>query len=128
MHADGRPDHCGPDYLRLTANEAVGHLRDDASAHASAEHRAVAARRRDRVERVTVGDLTLLVANGTFFDLDIEDFRDGDRTDPCGLRPVPLAAARPRTPPQANVDARSTRSRRPGRRRVPTSTLENSPP
>jgi len=72
IHADGRPDHA-VDYLRLTADEpsvitATMHLPTlPPSAVALPPDGAPAS-------SVTVGDLTLLVADGTTFDLDIEDF------------------------------------------------------
>ncbi len=101
MHADGRPDHA-VDYLRFTANEpsvisatmrlptlppSTVQLPPDGAPASS----------------VTVGDLTLLLPNGTFFDLDIEDF--GTTTGrTLRVASVPLASA-PAYATQANVDA-----------------------
>jgi hypothetical protein len=101
MHADGRPDHA-VDYYRLTASEpsvisltmrlpalppsAVSLPADGAPA-----------------SNVTVGDLTLKIADNTFFDLDIEDF--GTATGRVlRVASVPLASA-PSYATQANVDA-----------------------
>jgi hypothetical protein len=101
LHADGRPDHA-VDYLRFTANEpsvisvtmrlpplppSSVQLPPDGAPASS----------------VTMGDLTLLVADGTFFDLDIEDFGTATgRT--LRVASVPLASA-PGYATQANVDA-----------------------
>jgi hypothetical protein len=72
IHADGRPDHA-VDYLRLTADEpsvitATMHLPTLPPSTVSLPPDGAPA------SSVTVGDLTLLVADGTMFDLDIEDF------------------------------------------------------
>ena len=101
LHADGRPDHA-VDYLRFSANEpsviAVTmrlptlppsnvHLPPDGAPASS----------------VTVGDLTLLIADGTYFDLAIEDFGTvAGRV--LRVASVPLASA-PGYAAQANVDA-----------------------
>jgi hypothetical protein len=53
---------------------------------------------------VTVGDLTLLVADGTTFDLDIEDFANGNAGRTLRVAAVPLASA-PSYATAANVDA-----------------------
>lgn len=94
VHADGRPDH-GVDYLRLHADEPsivdatmripllppsqVRLPPDEAGAPSS----------------VTEGDLTLEVAAGTTFDLDIEDYEKGDvgRTLRVALVPLDKAPA-----------------------------------
>ena len=124
MHADGRPDHA-VDYLRFTANEpsvisATMHLPTLPPSTVQLPPDGSPA------SSVTVGDLTLLIPDNTMFDLDIEDFQDDDRAD----RPRCVRAARGRArgvrhPGQRRCDHR--RSRRPGRRHVPTSRLENSP-
>jgi hypothetical protein len=101
IHADGRPDHA-VDYLRLTKNEPpviTVSMRvptlppsnvllppDDAPASS-----------------VTEGDLTLAIADGTTFELDVADF---GTTEGRTLRvaSVPLASA-PGYAKTANVDA-----------------------
>jgi hypothetical protein len=101
IHADGRPDHA-VDYLRLTADEppiitatmrlptlppSSVQLPPDGSPASS----------------ITVGDLTLVVADGTTFDLDIEDYgTTAGRT--LRVASVPLASA-PSYATAANVDA-----------------------
>jgi hypothetical protein len=101
MHANGRPDHA-VDYLRLTASEPsivsvtmrlpslppsnVQLPPDNAPASS-----------------VTVGDVTLHVAAGTYFDLDIDDFGStAGRT--LRVASVPLASA-PGYAAAAKVDA-----------------------
>jgi hypothetical protein len=101
MHANGRPDHA-VDYLRLTASEPsivsvtmrlpslppsnVQLPPDNAPASG-----------------VTVGDVTLHVAAGTYFDLDIDDFGStAGRT--LRVASVPLASA-PGYAAAAKVDA-----------------------
>ncbi|MGH7439912.1 MAG: carboxypeptidase-like regulatory domain-containing protein [Polyangiaceae bacterium] len=92
VHADGRPDH-GVDYLRLQAGEPsivtktmripllppsqVRLPPDEAGAPTS----------------VTEGDLTLMVAAGTTFDLDIEDYEKGDVGRTLRVAQVPLDKA-----------------------------------
>jgi hypothetical protein len=88
IHADGRPDHA-VDYHRLTANEpsiisttmrlpvlppSAVQLPPDGAPASS----------------VTVGDLTLIVAAGTVFNLDIEDYMV---TRTLRVASVPLASA-----------------------------------
>jgi hypothetical protein len=101
IHADGRPDHA-VDYLRLTADEppivtatmrlptlppSTVQLPPDGSPASS----------------ITVGDLTLVIAGGTTFDLDIEDYgTTAGRT--LRVASVPLASA-PGYATAANVDA-----------------------
>jgi hypothetical protein len=101
IHADGRPDHA-VDYLRLTAAEpqiitatmrlptlppSAVQLPPDGSPASS----------------ITVGDLTLVIADGTTFDLDIEDYGTTvGRT--LRVASVPLASA-PGYATAANVDA-----------------------
>jgi hypothetical protein len=91
MHADGRPDHA-VDYLRLTADEpsiinvsmrlpllppSTVLLPPDGSPASS----------------ITVGDVTLVIADGTKFDLDIEDFGTGNVGRTLRVVSVPLASA-----------------------------------
>jgi hypothetical protein len=98
IHADGRPDH-GVDYLRLHAGEppivtATMHIPllppsqvrlppDDAGVAAS----------------VTVGDLTLTIAAGTTFTLDIEDYEKGALGRTLRVAQVPLDKAPPYASP-----------------------------
>lgn len=101
IHADGRPDHA-VDYFRFAANEpsvisvtmrlptlppSTVQLPPDGAPASS----------------VTVGDLTLLVADGTYFDLDVEDFGTAAGRV-LRVASVPLASA-PGYAAQANVDA-----------------------
>jgi hypothetical protein len=72
IHADGRPDHA-VDYLRLDATEpsvisTTMHLPTLPPSDVSLPADGAPA------SSVTVGDLTLLVAAGTMFDLNIEDY------------------------------------------------------
>jgi hypothetical protein len=92
VHANGRPDH-GVDYLRLQAGEPsvvtktmrlpllppsqVRLPPDEAGAPSS----------------VTEGDLTLTIAAGTTFDLDIEDYEKGDVGRTLRVAQVPLDEA-----------------------------------
>jgi hypothetical protein len=94
IHVNGRPDH-GVDYLRLRADEPpvvsatmrtpllppspVRLPPDDAGTASS----------------VAVGDLTLVVAAGTTFALDIEDYENGDLGRTLRVAQVPLAKAPP---------------------------------
>lgn len=101
VHADGRPDHA-VDYFRLSAGEPQVITVDmhlptlPASSVLLPPDGAPAS-------TVTVGDLTLQVAAGTKFDLDIEDFgTDAGRT--LRVAPVALASA-PSYAAAANVDA-----------------------
>jgi hypothetical protein len=103
VHADGRPDH-GVDYLRLHAGEpsiVMETMRiprlppsqvrlppDDAGTPSS----------------VTEGDLTLVVAAGTSFNLDIEDYEKGDLGRTVRVAQVPLDKAPPYAAP-ANLAA-----------------------
>jgi hypothetical protein len=94
LHADGRPDH-GVDYLRLRAGEPAlvaatmripllppsqVHLPDDEAGAPST---------------VTVGDLTLSIAAGTTFDLDIEDVEFAEAGRTLRVAQVPLDKAPP---------------------------------
>jgi len=91
IHADGRPDHA-VDYLPLAVGEpsvisvtmrlptlppSTVLLPPDGAPASS----------------VTVGDVTLLVADSTKFDLDIEDFSNGTQGRTLRVAPVPLASA-----------------------------------
>ena len=102
IHADGRPDHA-VDYLRLAHAEpqvidvtmrlptlppSSVLLPPDGAPGSS----------------VTVGDLTLIIADGTKFTLDIEDFGNGDAGRTLRVAAVPLASA-PGYALAANVDA-----------------------
>ncbi|MGO9835332.1 MAG: hypothetical protein ACLP1X_14055 [Polyangiaceae bacterium] len=101
IHADGRPDHA-VDYLRLTADEpsvimATMHLPTLPPSTVLLPPDGAPA------SSVTVGDLTLLVADGTTFDLDIEDYgTTAGRT--LRVASVPLASA-PGYATAANVAA-----------------------
>jgi hypothetical protein len=101
VHADGRPDHA-VDYLRLTANEpsvisVTMHLPTLPPSNVPLPPDGAPA------SSVTVGDLTLLIADGTYFDLDVEDFGIAPRRM-LRVASVPLASA-PGYAAQANVDA-----------------------
>jgi hypothetical protein len=90
MHADGRPDHA-VDYLRLAASEPqiiTTTMRVPALPPSTVQLPADGA----PASTITVGDLTLSVAAGTTFTLDVEDF---GTTEGRTLRvaPVPLANA-----------------------------------
>jgi hypothetical protein len=101
MHADGRPDHA-VDYLRFTANEpsvisATMRLPELPPSQVQLPPDGAPA------SSVTVGDLTLLIAGGTMFDLDIEDYGTTvGRT--LRVASVPLASA-PGYATAAKVDA-----------------------
>ncbi len=102
MHADGRPDHA-VDYLRLTADEpsiinvsmrlpllppSTVLLPPDGSPASS----------------ITVGDVTLVIADGTKFDLGHRGLRDGHVGRTLRVASVPLASA-PAYATAANVAA-----------------------
>jgi hypothetical protein len=101
MHADGRPDHA-VDYFRLSANEPSVislTMRLPALPPSDVQLPADGA----PASSVTAGDLTLLVPDGTMFDLDIEDF--GTTTGrTLRVASVPLANA-PGYATDAKVDA-----------------------
>jgi hypothetical protein len=101
LHADGRPDHA-VDYLRFTANEPSvisATMRLPALPPSSVQLPPDGA----PASSVTVGDLTLSIADGTMFDLDIEDYGTATgRT--VRVASVPLASA-PSYATAANVDA-----------------------
>jgi len=101
VHADGRPDHA-VDYLRLSAGEPqVIHV----DMHLPTLPASTVQLPADGApaSSVTVGDLTLQIAAGTTFDLDIEDFgTDAGRT--LRVVQVPLAQA-PSYAAANNVDA-----------------------
>jgi hypothetical protein len=102
IHADGRPDHA-VDYFRLTANEPsviTTTMRLPALPPSSVLLPPDGA----PASSVTVGDLTLVIADGTTFDLDIEDFSNGDAGRALRVAAVPLASA-PSYATAANVDA-----------------------
>jgi hypothetical protein len=102
VHADGRPDHA-VDYVRLTHGEPQvitvtmrlptlppsNVLLPPDSALAS---------------NITQGDLTLMIADGTSFDLDIEDFGNGDIGRTLRVAAVPMSSA-PSYALAANLDA-----------------------
>jgi hypothetical protein len=102
VHADGRPDHA-VDYFRLSAGEPQVitvdmHLPTLPPSSVLLPPDGAAA------STVNVGDLTLQIAAGTKFDLDIEDFGNGDAGRTLRVAPVALASA-PSYAAAANVDA-----------------------
>jgi hypothetical protein len=89
MHADGRPDHA-VDYLRLAAAEPqifTTTMREPALPPSTVQLPADLA---PAASTVTVGDLTLSVAAGTMFTLDVEDF---GTTEGRTLRVAPVSLA-----------------------------------
>ncbi len=101
LHADGRPDYA-VDYLRFTADEPSvisATMRLPALPPSTVQLPPDGA----PASSVTVGDLTLSIADGTMFDLDIEDYgTTAGRT--LRVVSVPLANA-PSYATQAKVDA-----------------------
>jgi hypothetical protein len=91
IHADGRPDHA-VDYLRLTANEppvitATMRLPTFPPSDVVLPPDGAPA------SSVTVGDLTLVIAAGTTFNLDIEDYGTGNVGRTLRVAAVPPANA-----------------------------------
>ncbi len=102
IHADGRPDHA-VDYLRLTADEpqiVTVTMRLPALPPSSV----LLPPDGSPASNLTVGDLTLVIASGTTFDLDIEDFGTGNVGRTLRVASVPLTSA-PSYATAANVDA-----------------------
>ena len=102
IHADGRPDHA-VDYLRLMHAEPQVinvTMRLPTLPPSSVLLPADGA----PASSVTVGDLTLAIADATTFTLDIEDFGNGDAGRTLRVAAVPLASA-PSYAVAANVDA-----------------------
>jgi hypothetical protein len=101
VHADGRPDHA-VDYFRLGANEPQV-ITVDMRVPPLPPSTVLLPPDSAPASSVTVGDLTLQIAAGTTFDLDIEDFgTDAGRTlrvAPVALEDAPSYAA------ANNVDA-----------------------
>jgi len=101
VHADGRPDHA-VDYHRLTAGEPQV-IDVDMQVPALPPSTVSLPADGSPASTLTVGDVTLQIATGTTFDLDIEDY--GTATGRIvRVAAVPLASA----PPYAaanNVDA-----------------------
>ncbi len=92
VHADGRPDHA-VDYFRLAAGEPSV-IRVDMHLPPLPPSTVLLPPDGTPATNVTVGDLTLQVAAGTKFDLDVEDFgTTAGRT--LRVAPVPLASAPP---------------------------------
>jgi len=98
VHADGRPDHA-VDYFRLHAGEP--------SIVNTTMHVPVLPQSQVRLppdeagapSSVTEGDLTLVVAAGTSFNLDIEDYEKGDIGRTLRVVQVPLDKAPPYAAP-----------------------------
>ena len=91
IHADGRPDH-GVDYFRLGANEPEVISVDMHLPTLPPSSVQLPADDGGTATSVTVGDVTLQIAAGTTFDLDIEDFgTTAGRT--LRVASVPLASA-----------------------------------
>jgi hypothetical protein len=102
LHADGRPDHA-VDYLRLAHAEpavVTATMRLPSLPPSTVLLPADGA----PASSVTVGDLTLAVAAGTKFDLDVEDLASGDAGRALRVAAVPLTQAPPYAI-AANVDA-----------------------
>jgi hypothetical protein len=90
VHADGRPDHA-VDYFRLGANEPQV-ISVDMRIPTLPPSTVLLPPDGAQASTVTVGDVTLQIADGTTFDLDIEDFgTDAGRT--LRVAAVPLAQA-----------------------------------
>jgi hypothetical protein len=102
VHADGRPDHA-VDYFRLSAGEPQV-ITVDMHLPTLPASSLLLPPDGTPATTVTVGDLTLQVAAGTTFDLDIEDFGNGAAGRTLRVVPVPLASA-PAYATAANVDA-----------------------
>jgi hypothetical protein len=101
VHADGRPDHA-VDYLRLSAGEPQV-IKVDMHLPTLPPSTVLLPADGAPASTVTVGDLTLQIAAGTTFDLDVEDFgTDAGRT--LRVVQVPLANA-PAYAAANNVDA-----------------------
>jgi hypothetical protein len=101
VHADGRPDHA-VDYFRLSAGEPQV-ISVDMRLPALPPSTVALPPDGDPASNVTVGDVTLQIAAGTKFDLDIEDF--GTATGRIfRVAAVPLASA-PAYAASNNVDA-----------------------
>jgi hypothetical protein len=99
VHADGRPDHA-VDYHRLSANEPSV-ISVTMRLPALPPSTVQLPPDNGPASSVTVGDLTLLVAAGTSFDLSIEDY---NVTRALRVASVPLASA-PSYAAANNVDA-----------------------
>jgi hypothetical protein len=101
MHADGRPDHA-VDYLRMQGGEpqvVTATMRLPALPPSTVQLPADGA----PASTVTVGDVTLSIAAGTTFDLDVEDF---GTTAGRILRVAPVAMTdAPSHAVQASLDA-----------------------
>jgi hypothetical protein len=102
MHADGRPDHA-VDYFRFTHAEPEN---VSITMHLPALPPSSVLLPPDGASgsSITQGDLTLVIASGTTFDLDIEDFGTGDVGRTFRVASVALADA-PAYATAANVDA-----------------------
>jgi hypothetical protein len=92
VHADGRPDHA-VDYYRLVADEPAV---IDVNMHEPTLPPSTVSLPPDGApaSSVTVGDITLQVAAGTMFDLDVEDFGTAAGRI-LRVASVPLASAPP---------------------------------
>jgi hypothetical protein len=102
MHADGRPDHA-VDYLRQSAGESAilsVNMRVPALPPSTVSLPADGA----PASSITVGDVTLQVAAGNTFTLDIADYTLGDAGRLLRVAPVPLSSA-PVYATANNVDA-----------------------
>jgi hypothetical protein len=102
IHADGRPDHA-VDYLRLTQGEPQV-ISVTMRLPALAPSDVLLPPDGAPASSITQGDLTLMIADGTAFDLDIEDFGNGAIGRTLRVASVPLARA-PAYALAANVDA-----------------------
>jgi hypothetical protein len=102
VHADGRPDHA-VDYFRLSAGEPQV-ITVDMHLPTLPPSSVVLPPDGTPATTVTVGDLTLQIAAGTTFDLDIEDFGNGAAGRTLRVVPVSLANA-PAYATAANVAA-----------------------
>jgi hypothetical protein len=91
VHADGRPDNA-VDYFRLgTVEPAI--IAVDMHLPTLPPSTVLLPPDGAPASSITVGDLTLQIAGGTKFDLDIEDFGNGDAGRTLRVAAVPLASA-----------------------------------
>lgn len=102
MHADGRPDHA-VDYLRFTHAEPAN-VTVSMRLPTMPPSNVLLPPDGAPGSTITVGDLTLVIADNTKFNLDIEDFGNGDAGRTLRVAAVPLVDAPPYAI-AANVDA-----------------------
>ena len=102
LHADGRPDHA-VDYLRFVHAEQAS-LKVTMRLPTLPPSTVLLPPDGAPASSITEGDLTLAIPDATKFDLDIEDFGNGDAGRTLRVAAVPLTSA-PAYATAANVDA-----------------------